>query len=185
VRAALGMLAALIVAVGSLAGCGDGEEREPPEVTEGRACLAIPFDSVEAVLGVRFDTNGSAHLEQTYTCVLTRADAPLPDLMLAMSSSTADEVIFTVSVTPSMATPVPDLGRIAYQVTVPPGTASDSSPTGPGLEIGWLSAVPRLMLLRYTWPVGAADADVAALAPKLLELARGIEQAVLTGPTLG
>lgn len=182
---AVRMLAALVGVAGLLVGCAEDDNRAPIEITEGRACQAIEFDPVEAALGVRFDTSASAHIEQTYTCVLTRTDAPLPDLMLAMSSSTADELIFTVTVTPSFATAVPELGRIAYQVSLAPGTALDGTPTGPALEIGWLSAAPRLMVLRYTWPAGAGDADVAALAPRLVELARGIERAVLTGPTLG
>jgi hypothetical protein len=94
-------------------------------------------------------------------------------------------VIFTTTLTPSYATPVTELGRIAYQIGVPPGTGADGTPTGPGLEIGWLSAGPRLILLRYTWPPGTAEADVTALAPRLLDLARSVEQAAITGPTLG
>lgn len=182
-RASLGVLAVLLVAV--LAGCGDGTERGPFDLPAGRACQAVEPDTVESLLGVRFDTSASAQVEQTYSCVLTSNDASLPDLTFVMSATTADEVIFTTTATPSLATPVAELGRIAYQVSVPPGTAADGTPTGPGLQIGWLSVAPRLMLLRYTWPVGATDADVAALAPGLLELAKGIEQAVLTGPTLG
>lgn len=183
-RAALKILAVLVAVAGALAGCAEESAREPLEPIQGRACQAVDFDTVETVLGVRFDTSAPATVEQTYSCVLTQADAPLPDLTFTMSATTADEVIFTAVLTPSLAAVVPDLGRIAYQVTLAPGTAADGTPTGPALEIGWLSAVPRVMVLRYTWPVGAADADVAAFAPRLVELARTIEQAVLTGPTL-
>jgi hypothetical protein len=94
-------------------------------------------------------------------------------------------VIFQVTAVPAGATGVADLGRTAYQVTLPAGTGADGTASGPALEIGWLSAAPRLMTLRYTWPAGASDADVAALSPKLLDLAHGIEHALLVGPTLG
>jgi hypothetical protein len=184
VRAALRAVAVLIAVAGVLAGCAEGGVSEPFEIIQGRACQAVEFDTVEAALGVRFDTSAPALVEETYSCALTRADAPLPDLTFTMSGTTADEVIFTAVLTPSLATAVPELGRIAYQVTLPPGTAADGTPTGPALEIGWLSAVPRLMLLRYTWPPNATDAEVAALAPRLVELARGIERAVTTVPTL-
>jgi hypothetical protein len=190
VRAARRTVAVLVavaglLATGTLTGCAepDGGAR-PLEITQGRACQAVEFDTVEAVLGIRFDTSAPAAVEETYSCVLTRSDAPLPDLTFTMSATTADELIFTAIVTPSLATSVPDLGRIAYQVTLPPGTAADGTPTGPALEIGWLSAAPRLMLMRYTWPPNATDADVAELAPRLVELAQGIERAVTTGPTI-
>ncbi|MBX6750908.1 MAG: hypothetical protein IRY85_14755 [Micromonosporaceae bacterium] len=184
-RAALGTVAALIAVVGALAGCAEPDEAgEPLEITQGRACQAVEFDTVESALGIRFDTSAPATVEQTYSCVLARADTPLPDLAFTMSATTADEVIFTAILTPSLATAVPELGRIAYQITLPPGTAADGTPTGPAVEVGWLSTVPRLMLLRYTWPPNATDAEVAELAPRLIELARGIERAVTTGPTL-
>lgn len=189
-RAARGTVAGLItmagLAAGALAGCAEAEGGgpRPLQFVEGRACEAVEFATVEAVLGVRFDTSAPATVEDTYSCVLTRVDAPLPDLTFTMSATTADEVIFTAVLTPSLATAVPELGRIAYQVSLPPGTAADGTPTGPTVEIGWLSAVPRLMLLRYTWPPNATDAEVAELTPRLIELARGIERAVTTGPTL-
>lgn len=183
-RAARGTVAVLIALAGVLAGCAEGDGQLPLEITQGRACQAVEFDTVEAVLGVRFDTSAPATVEDTHSCVLTRVDAPLPDLTFTMSATAADEVIFTAILTPSLATAVPELGRIAYQVTRPPGTAADGTPTGPAVEIGWLSAVPRLMLLRYTWPPDATDAEVAELAPRLIELARGIERAVTTAPTL-
>lgn len=183
-RAALRAVAVLIAVVGALAGCAEPDgTREPLEFTHGRACQAVELDTVEAVLGVRFDISAPATLEDTYSCALTQVDAPLPDLTFTVSATTADEVIFTAVLTPSLATAVPELGRVAYQVTLPPGTAADGTSTGPAVEIGWLSAVPRLMVLRYTWPPTATDAEVAELAPRLLELAQGIERAATTGAT--
>lgn len=184
-RAGLWVLASVVLLAGGAAGCGEGgDRREPLRLLEGRACQAVPPEQVETILGVRFDVTASARVDETYSCVLTPQDAPLPDLTFSMAATTADELIFTTTVTPSLATPVTELGRIAYQASIAPGTGPDGSPTGPALEIGWLSATPRLMLLRYTGAVGTPEADVTALAPALLELAHSIEQASLAGPPL-
>ena len=59
--------------------------------------------------------------------------------------------------------------------------AVERKATGPAYEIGWLSTAPRVTTLRYTWAADATDADVAALAPQLLNLASLIE-AALVGP---
>ena len=55
---------------------------------------------------------------------------------------------------------------------------------GPTVEIGWLSAAPQQMDLRYTFAPAATAADVTALTPKLLDLAHDIEHMLLVGPTL-
>ena len=177
-RGVLGLLALVLLA----AGCGD-DSRDSGSLaaTEGRACQAIEFDAVERVLGVRFDTAGGARHDETYTCVLGQAGHPFPDLTLAMSATDADELIFRASLTPSGSTPVPDLGRIAYQVELPATTAADGSPSGPRLEVGWLSVGRKLLFLRYTSAPGETVADVA---PKLIALAHKIEAILATPATL-
>jgi hypothetical protein len=102
-----------------------------------------------------------------------------------VSATAADELIFRATLTPSNSTAVPELGRAAYQLVLAAATASDGTASGPGMEVGWLSASSRLLLLRFTHPAGVADTDVAAFAPKLVALARQIEQALVAAPTLG
>ncbi len=177
-RCVVGLLALVLLA----AGCGtDRGDNGATAATEGRACQAIEFDVVESVLGVRFDTAGGARHDETYICVLGQAGHPFPDLTLAMSATEADELIFRASLTPSGSTPVPDLGRIAYQVELPVTNAADGSPSGPRLEVGWLSVGRKLLYLRYTSAPGANIADVA---PKLITLAHQIEATLAAPATL-
>jgi len=161
--------------LGSVVGCGDdGPGRNPISLVAGRACQVVPFDAVDAALGVRFDVAGSSHLDQTDTCVLGQTGHSLPDLMLAASATEADDLIFRAVITPSDATDLPGLGRGAYQQLV-----AASPGTGPSVEIGWLSAAPKLLVLRFTFAAGAGDAEAQAMAAKLLTLAQSIEHTVV------
>jgi len=65
---------------------------------------------------------------------------------------------------------IEDLGKVGYRLPVAAGGGA-----GPGLEIGWLSANQRLMVLRYRSADGAAGADLDALVPKLVDLAKKID----------
>jgi hypothetical protein len=179
-----GLLGLLLVAFVS-ACAAEADAGGPSAAIEGRACQVIEFDVVESTLGVRFDTAGGAHTSETYTCVLGQTGRAFPDLTLAVSATAADELIFRATLTPSNSTAVPELGRGAYQLGLEAVTASDGTASGPGLEIGWLSAGSRLLNLRYTHAAGVTDTDVAALAPKLVALAHQIEQALVAAPTLG
>jgi hypothetical protein len=100
---------------------------------------------------------------------------------VVISPTDANELIFRASVWPSGATTVEGLGRIAYQLALPPTTGEDGTPSGPGLGIGWLSVSPELMLLRYTWAADATPEEVAALSLKLLDLAKTIEAQIASG----
>ena len=142
----------------------------PPAALAGGACQLLDYDVVEAELGVRFALAASATNAATFTCVLQPAGADEPDLTLAVTATVADESVFRTSVVPKGATVLSDVGKIGYQIGVPAAAG-----VGPGLEVGWLSANQRLMLLRYHSAEGSAAADVNALAPKLLELARKID----------
>jgi hypothetical protein len=139
----------------------------PPAAVAGGACQLLDYDVVEAELGVRFALAASA---ATFTCVLQPVGADEPDLTLAVTATLADESVFRASVVPKGATVLSTVGKIGYQIGVP--TAAG---VGPGLEVGWLSANQRLMLLRYHSAEGTAAADVNALQPKLVELARKID----------
>ena len=175
-----GLVGLALAAVLFVAGCGDVVDRDP--FTEGRACQAVEFDTVEAALGIRFDTSSPAHVDQTWSCVLSRDGESFPDLTVVLSATSVDELIFRASVWPSGATAIDGLGRSAYQVTLPPTEGQDGALSGPVLKIGWLSASPQAMVLRYTWPADATPEEITALTTKLIDLARGIEQQIVNGP---
>ena len=161
------------------AGCGNDGPSRPPASQAGRACQAAEYDLVEAALGVRFDTADAARVDETYSCVLSQAGRSFPDLTVTLSASAADELIFQTTATPSGSTAVENLGRRAYQIALPP--AGDPVPSGPAVQVGWLSAAPQIMTLRYTWDVGATDQDVATLTPLLVDFARGVETRIVAG----
>jgi hypothetical protein len=141
-----------------------------PAGASGAACELLEYGQVARELGVTFDTAGGAHIADTYTCALTQKIHDYPFLTLALSATTADDLIFTISVAPSGSTAVKGLGRAAYLLQLP---AVDNH--GPAIEYGWLSARPRLGIVRYTFGADATDADVTAMIPKLLTLAKRIE----------
>ena len=141
-----------------------------PAALAGGACQLLDYDVVEAELGVRFALAAAATNTATFTCVLQTADAAEPDLSLAVTATMADESVFRSSVVPKGATTLSDLGKIGYQIGVPAAGG-----VGPGLEVGWLSANQRLMLLRLRTAGGTAVAAVNALLPKLVELAKKID----------
>jgi hypothetical protein len=178
---------ALLVAVVALAlaaaGCGRDASADPgrtsqwPAGAAGAACQLLEYDRVETRLGAGFDTAGGAHREDTYTCALTRAGQEYPDLTLAMTATTADEVIFTATVVPSGSKVQKDLGLVAYRIQVPAAGRA-----GPAVEIGWLSAKGRLMVLRYTFAADATTAQIEEFTPKLIQLARDIERPAQPAP---
>lgn len=175
------LLAGLLMAVALTAGCAPPVSERGP-LTEGRACQAVEFDAVEAALGVRFETATAARVQESSSCVLSVEGRSFPDLTVVISPSTADEVIFRASIWPAGATTLEGLGRTAYQLTLPPVAGQDGAPSGPGLRIGWLSAAPQLMMLRYTWAAEATPDEIAALTPRIVALAMSIEQAIVAGP---
>ncbi len=171
------LLLAAITATALTVACapsGGGSGSQWPPGAAGRACQFLNYDAVAATLGVRFDTAGGASKDETYSCALTQADNEFPDLTLAVTETEADEVIFTATMIPSGATRVNDLGRIAYRVGVAAVKGS-----GPGIEVGWLSTYGRLMVIRYTFPAGTTSAQINEFVPKLVALAKRIEETEL------
>lgn len=174
-RAALALIAGLALLA---AGCDQGASadagrRSWPPAIAGRACQLLDYDVVETQLGTHFDTAGGANRDATFTCALTQAGHDYPDLTLAVTATAADEVIFTATVAPSRSTVVKDLGRIAYRVAIAPSGSS-----GPGVEVGWLSANERLLIVRYTFPPETTAEHVAEFVPKLIALARQIDESL-------
>lgn len=161
-----------------LTGCGRDAAADPgrtsqwPAGAAGAVCQLIEYDTVAERLGVRFDTAGGAEKDGTATCALTRQGDEYPYLTLAMTPTEADEVIFVATIQPSGSTRLKGLGLIAYRLDV---AAPSGGKAGPAVELGWLSARARLMLMRYAFEPGASRADVDALVPKLVGLAKQTE----------
>jgi hypothetical protein len=179
VRAALrsraGWLATLGMAAVLLSACEEGDSAPSsgaawPPGAAGLACNYVEYDRVADTLGVRFDTAGGARKDDTHSCALTQAGREYPDLALSVTATSIDNVIFHAAVAPGGSTLIKGVGRIAYQLDV-----AASGKRGPGLEVGWLSARGRLMVVRYTFEAQATAAEVNELAPRLVALAKQIE----------
>ena len=173
---------ALVVGLGLLAGCSALRSAADPDASptklafdwpagaSGAACELLDYGQVGRELGTTFDTAGGAHIDDTYTCVLTQKGHDFPDLTLALSATSADDLIFTISVAPTGSTAVKGLGRAAYLLQLPA-----AGNRGPVVEYGWLSARPRLTTVRYTFATDATATDVSAMITKLLTLAKRVE----------
>lgn len=153
-------------------GCAEGESAAPgwPAGAAGGACQLLDYSVVADAIGTRFDTAGAAQTNETYTCALTQENKEYPDLILAVTASDADVVIFTATVTPSGSAPVEGLGQVAYQIKRP-----GADKAGPQAEVGWLSGNARIMFLRYTFPATTSDERVDAMLPKLVGLAKTVD----------
>jgi len=138
----------------------------------GGACYLLNFEQVSAALGVTFEVSAASNVGETYTCVLRQVSAALPDLALSVSPTLADAKLFGTTVMPKGATVLPDLGKTGYS-----RTAAATADAGPGAEVGWLSGNQRLMALRYRSAPATSDAQLAGLLPKLVALARKVDQA--------
>jgi hypothetical protein len=165
-----------------VAGCGgtraqaDGGHADPapsrwPAAIAGGACQLLDYDVIAAAIGVQFDVAAAGTSAATFTCVVQRTAADLPDLSLAVTATQADPTTFKTSVQPKSSATVTDLGKVGYSVPV-----AATKDAGPGLEVGWLSGNQRLIVLRYRSPSGTAAGDLTALLPKLVDLARKIDQ---------
>jgi hypothetical protein len=143
--------------------------RQPAELAGG-ACQLLDYDTVQAAIGTSFAIAASGTSGATFTCVLEPAQGTLPDLSLAVTATEADPSVFRSSVVPKGATVIEDLGKVGYRLPVPAAGG-----VGPGLEVGWLSANQRLIVLRYRTANGTAGTDLDALVPKLVDLAKKID----------
>jgi hypothetical protein len=167
-----GLLASLAMI---LSGCDREAAADPgrtsqwPAGAAGAVCQLLEYESVQARIGVRFDTAGGGEKDGTATCALTRQGHEYPYLTLAMTPSEADEVIFVATVQPSGATRQRGLGMIAYRL-------DSEGRDGPAVEFGWLSTRKRLMIMRFAFGPDATKTDVDGLAPKLLDLAKQAEK---------
>jgi len=146
-----------------------------PAGTAGGACYLLDYDVIEQIVGTSFDVAAASEANDTFTCVLQQAkEASYPDLTLAVSTTDADANTFKATVQPKGAAPVIELGKIGYSVTQP--AAADA---GPSVEVGWLSGNSRILILRYRFPATATPDDVNTLTPKLVALAKKVDQTSL------
>jgi hypothetical protein len=147
--------------------------RWPPGIAGG-ACYLLDYDVIEQIVGTSFDVAAASAANDTFTCVLQQKSASYPDLTLAVSPTDADPATFRSTVAPKGAVPVNELGKVGYSAPLAPNASA-----GPAVEIGWLSGNSRILLLRYRCPALASPDDVGALTPKLVTLAKKIDQASL------
>lgn len=145
-----------------------------PAATAGGACQLLDYGTVQEKTGTSFDVAAGGQQDATYTCVLQNTGRTVPDLSLAVTPTTADPTIFRNTVMPKGAAVLTGLGKVGYRANVP---AVIKSGRGPGVEIGWLSANNRILVLRYTMPGDAAAPAVEDTALKLFELAKAVDQA--------
>lgn len=159
-----------------LAGCGPEAEAAPPAWpigAAGRACQLLEDVDTELALGTVLVLAAGATVETTHTCLLTNADRPYPELLLAATPSSADKLIFNAVLTPSGATALDGLGLIAYTAARPAGTAGGVQ-HGPAVEVGWLSGGGWLLVVRYTFEAGAETEQIEAMRSRLVALAQQI-----------
>jgi hypothetical protein len=89
-----------------------------------------------------------------------------------VTPTVADTGLFHDKVIPKSATVLSELGKLGYSRTLP-----DAGGAGPAAEVGGLSGNGRLMVLKYRSTPGTSAGDVTALVPKLVDLAKKVDQA--------
>jgi hypothetical protein len=145
-----------------------GQVIEVPAAAAGGACILWDYAFIEEQLGVLFDVAAADQVANASTCVVQSAGAARPDLSLSVVEHTeADAALFAADLAPSGAVKIKNLGLAAYRLI-----AKAAGDHGPVIEVGWLSADQQLMILRFTFPVGASPADAEAMAGRMMTLAR-------------
>jgi hypothetical protein len=169
----------VVLLLGLLAGCGGGPSRPAPAPSRpaqpaavaGGSCQLLDYADVTKDVGLTFTVAASSQVGRTYTCVMEREGAALPDLMLTVTLvESLDVPTFKAKLVPSGATVLGDLGKVGYTRTVAAG-----ADTGATVEIGWLAGNQRLITLRCRLAKDATATEVAALPAGVLALAHRID----------
>jgi hypothetical protein len=142
-----------------------------PAALAGGACLLLDFNTVAKHLGTTFTVSAAADTSGTFSCVLQQSSASYPRLTLSITATDLSPADFTADVKPKDATSVAELGKTAYEEQV-----SATKSAGPVIEVGWLSGNDRLIVFRYAFPAGTSAAVSKALAPKMVSLAKIVDQ---------
>jgi hypothetical protein len=142
-----------------------------PASAAGGACYLLEYEVIEQIVGTSFDVAAASATDDTFTCVVQTNSGSYPDLTLAVTAVDVDSATFMSTVPPKGSASVTALGKAGYSIAVPAGQGA-----GKGVEIGWLSGNNRLLVLRYRCPSGATSGDVDAITPKLVALAKRIDQ---------
>jgi hypothetical protein len=141
-----------------------------PAAAAGGACQLLDWDMIKASLGLTFAVAAAGRQGETYTCVTQGRGASLPDLMLAVTATAVDASVYTSSIQPKGATPVPGVGKVAFSLLTP-ATAG----AGPAVEIGWLAGNSRIIDLRLRLPEPATPDKATAMLPKMVDLAKKVD----------
>jgi hypothetical protein len=141
-----------------------------PAGDAGGACQLLDYDDIQETLGDQFSIAAASQVSTTFTCVVQGRGKPLPDLTLSVTGTAADDVVFKSTVQPNGATPVPGVGKVAYQAPI-----AATADAGPGIDIGWLAGNARLIDLRLRLSTTATPQDVADAGPRLIALAKRID----------
>lgn len=142
-----------------------------PAALAGGACLLLDFNTVAKQLGTAFTISAAADTSGTYSCVLREPSGSYPSLTLSITATKLSPADFTADVKPKGSTSVAELGKIAYEAQV-----SATKSAGPVIEVGWLSGNDRLIVFRYAFPTGTSSSVSKALAPKMVNLAKIVDQ---------
>lgn len=144
---------------------------EIPAAAAGGVCQLLDYVLIERIVGVKFDIAAAQKVDKTYSCAVQSMGAARPDLVLSVTVTQADAEVFKEELIPQGGAAVKGLGKAAYQQIRGAGGSA-----GPGIEVGWLTADARLIILRYTFASGQPKSAADELAPKLVALAKEINQ---------
>jgi hypothetical protein len=141
-----------------------------PAAEAGGVCELLEYGRVKATLGVEFAVAASAQRGETRTCVIQPRDVNFPDLALSITATAVADKAFTTGMLPASGSKVEGLGKAAYSIPIPAAGLA-----GPGIELAWLSATKRLMVIRYRLATPLTPQDAAASLPNLVALATTID----------
>ncbi len=141
-----------------------------PAAAAGGACQLLDWDMIKTSLGLTFSIAAAGQQGTTYTCVTQGHGASRPDLLLAVTATTADASVYTATVQPKGAVPVAGIGKVGFSLMLPA-----EADTGPGVEVGWLAGNSRIIDLRLHLTKQSTPEQAQSALPKLVDLAKKVD----------